>query len=212
MSQHRVINKRNLSDSAYVLCFERNGIVFKPGQHIYVGLNCNDNRPYSIYSGIQDDFIEILVKEVKGGNISQQLKSIQPGDYLCIDHPQGSFIIEGEEEKLPIWFIGTGTGISPFHSIVRSYPAINYKIIHGIRYAHEAYDREVYGTGKYLSCTSRETYGDFNGRVTEYLKSSSLYYPASYFLCGNYEMIDEVFDLLIARGIEKNQIKTEGYF
>ena len=212
MSQNKVINIRNLSDSAYILRFERNDIVFIPGQHIYVGLNGNDNRPYSIYSGLKDDYIEILVKVVDHGNISHKLRSIKPGEILNIDEPQGSFFIEPEEMNSPLWLIGTGTGISPFHCFVRSYPDLDYKIIHGIRYASEAYDRDVYGVEKYLCCTTREANNYFNGRVTEYLKREPLDERTFYFLCGNYDMIDEVYDLLVSRSINKKQIKTEGYF
>ena len=102
--------------------------------------------------------------------------------------------------------------LSPFPSFVRSYPDLNYRIIHGIRYSQETYKRESYRDGKYMCCITRHEKGDFYGRITEYLNNESLNKRAYYFLCGNYEMIDEVFDLLIARGIDKIQIKTEGYF
>jgi ferredoxin--NADP+ reductase len=212
MGRYKVISRRNLGNSAYVLCFERKDIFFVPGQHIYVGLDEDDNRPYSIYSGILDDFIEILVKEVDNGIISHKLKLIQAGEYVSIEKPQGSFTIEDKEIHTSVWLIGTGTGISPFHSFVRSYPVLNYKIIHGIRYFHEAYDRDAYDENRYMSCTSRETKGDFNGRVTEYLNKENINKQASYFLCGNYNMIDEVFDMLTSFGIDKMKIKTEGYF
>ena len=62
----------------------------------------------------------------------------------------------------------------PFTVFVRSYPDLNYKIIHGIRYAHEAYECEVYGDEKYICCTTRNIKGDFYGRITEYLKNEAL--------------------------------------
>lgn len=212
MSQLKVINRRTLSDSAYVLCFERNETIFVPGQHIYVGLDDNDNRPYSIYSGIQDNFLEILVKEVDNGNLSRKLKLIQIGEYLSIDQPHGSFTIDEDEKRAPLYLIGTGTGISPYRSFVRSYPLLNYKIIHGIRNIHEAYDRHEYDENRYICCTTGEPKGDFRGRITAFLNSETINKQAYYFLCGNYEMIDEVFDLLTALGIDKMKIKTEGYF
>lgn len=213
MDFHRIISRRDLSDSAYVLRFERNNLNFLPGQHINVGLNGDENRPYSIYSGLYDDYLEILIKEVKNGNISHKLKLTQPDDFVSVDQPHGFFTVDAEiNKKVPFWFIGTGTGISPFHSFIRSYPGLSYRIIHGIRYFSEAYDHDKYETGHYICCTSRDSDGDFNGRVTEYVKNADILKEAYFFLCGNYEMIDDVFNLLIDSGVHKLQIKSEGYF
>ncbi|NJM14595.1 MAG: hypothetical protein HC896_03735 [Bacteroidales bacterium] len=41
-------------------------------------------------------------------------------------------------------FLATGTGISPFHSIVNSLPGLNYKLLHGVRYINEGYDKADY--------------------------------------------------------------------
>jgi ferredoxin--NADP+ reductase/benzoate/toluate 1,2-dioxygenase reductase subunit len=186
---------------------------FIPGQHINVGLPGEDERPYSLYNGIADEHLEILVKEVLNGNISRKLKRVEPGEQITVDKPTGDFTIETErKELLPFWFISTGTGISPFHSFVRSYPDLNYRIIHGIRFGHESYERQSYSTGVYISCSSRDLNGDYNGRVTEYLKTVNIDPLAYYYMCGSYEMIDQVFDLLILKGTSKNQIKAEGYF
>lgn len=213
MNLHRATGTRHLCDSAYVLSFERDNVAFVPGQHLNVGLPGEDERPYSLYNGIDDEQLEILVKEVLNGNISKKLKRVQPGDLITIDEPNGDFTIEDERKKsLPFWFISTGTGISPFHSFVKSYPDLNYQVIHGIRFGHESYERQIYSAGNYLSCTSRDNKGDFNGRVTEYIKTIEADPTAYYYVCGNYEMIDQVYDLLISKGIRKNQIKTEGYF
>jgi ferredoxin/flavodoxin---NADP+ reductase len=212
MNLHKVTGIRNLSDSAYILRFERNNIRFVPGQHINVGLPDEDDRPYSIYNGIDDDHLEILVKEVINGYISKKLRHVEPGEFVSIDEPFGEFTIENEiKRQVPFWFIATGTGISPFHSFVLSYPGIRYRIIHGIRYWKESYEREAYKEGTYICCTTCDE-GDYNGRVTEYLEGSDLDGQAYYYVCGSYEMIDQVFDLLILKGVSKTQIQTEGYF
>ena len=213
MDLYRVLNIRELTDSTYVLRFERKNLIFIPGQHICVGMPGEENRPYSIYSGINDNYLEVLVKEVSRGNISRKLKFLKPGEFVSVDQPEGAFTIENERnEKTPFWFISTGTGISPFHSFVRSYPDLNFHVIHGVRYEYETYDRQTYQNGIYFSCTSRDTKGNFNGRITDYLKNSELCISAYYYLCGSYEMIDQIFDLLVSREIKMTQIKTEGYF
>jgi ferredoxin/flavodoxin---NADP+ reductase len=213
MEYHKVTEIRYISNTVFVLCFERKDIQFIPGQHLNVGLPGEEDRPYSIYSGYSEEHLEILVKEVEHGNISRKLKLVEPGDLITVDVPTGYFTIEEElKEKVPFWFIGTGTGISPFHCFVMSYKDLDYRIVHGIKAGDESFWRQDYEEGRYISCTSRDSNGDFSGRITEYLRIAELDSEASYLVCGGYEMIDQVFDLLISKGISKFRIKTEGYF
>ncbi len=212
MGLHKVISLREFIGSAYVLRFERNGMKFTPGQHLNVGLAGDEDRPYSIYSGLGDDYLEILIKEVVNGNVSGKLKLLSPGENISVGSPHGSFTLDPDKaQTTKIWLIATGTGISPYHSFVRSYPALNYQIIHGIRFYREAYDREVYNE-RYYCCVTGESAGNFYGRITNYLKNENLDTSAFFYLCGNYSMIDDVYDILIGKGIQESQIKSEGYF
>lgn len=212
MGLHKVISLREFSGSAYVLRFERNGMKFVPGQHLNVGLANDEDRPYSIYSGLADDYLEILIKEVVNGNVSGKLKLLCPGETISVGSPHGSFTIDPDKiQTTKIWLIATGTGISPYHSFVRSYPALNYQIIHGIRFYRESYDREVYNE-RYFCCVTGESAGNFYGRITNYLINENLDKSASFYLCGNYNMIDDVYDILCGKGIQESQIKSEGYF
>jgi len=212
MNLRKVISKRELAGSAYILRFEREGLVFNPGQHLTVGIVDDDDRPYSIYSGLNDDYIEVLIKEVSNGNISNKLKLLQPGDHVVVGSPHGSFTVDQDmlgTKKL--WLIATGTGISPFHSFVRSFPSLNYRIIHGIRLFKESYDKEVYGDN-YSCCVTGESTGHFQGRITEFLRHEIIDNSAFFYLCGNYNMIDDIYDLLASHNVTPDRIKTEGYF
>jgi len=112
MELHKVTEIRSISNSVYVLCFERKNIHFIPGQHINVGLPGEEERPYSIYSGYSEEHLEILVKEIVQGNISRKLKLVEPGDLITVDMPNGYFTIEEErKDEVPFWFIGTGKRI-----------------------------------------------------------------------------------------------------
>lgn len=198
-----------------MLRFDRNQMIFDAGQHITLGFpGDNQIREYSIYSYTSQSFLEVLVREVENGLVSRKLHQIKIGDTLQVEGPFGFFKLdENQLEKKKYLFIATGTGIAPFHSFVGSYPGLNYKILHGVRYANEAYERSFYPPERYLLCTSRDQQGDFFGRVTDYLSlhnevdSDTLVY-----LCGNYEMIYQVFNILTTKGINPDQIKTEVYF
>ena len=162
---------RFLTEKTFVLRLDRGNMQFKAGQHIIVGLEGElDQREYSVYSGEKDDYLEILVREIPEGNVSGQLKQCKPGQLLKVNGPFGSFGLESFDMfSRKLVFIASGTGISPFHSFVRSYPGIDYTLIHGVRYKNEAYESKDYDPGRYILCTSKESAGGHKGRVTRFL-------------------------------------------
>lgn len=211
---HEIILIRTLTESTFVLRFTRGDIEFRAGQRILAGRAGEmDQRDYSIYSGENDDFLEILVKEVSAGNVSLKLKQCKTGDLLQVNGPFGSFVPETFDilSKRFI-FIATGTGISPFHSIKRSCPGIDYTIIHGVRYSDEAYERNEYESDRYILCTSREVTDGRKGRVTDFLSSFRVLPEMLFYLCGNGAMIYDVSHLLGRRGIPPENIRSEIYF
>ncbi|HLP73780.1 MAG TPA: FAD-binding oxidoreductase [Bacteroidales bacterium] len=211
---HKIIQVRTLTESTFVLRFTRGEIIFRAGQRILAGpAGEMDQRDYSIYSGENDDYLEILLKEIPFGNVSVRLRYCKPGDLLQVNGPFGSFVPEAYDLlSRKFIFIATGTGISPFHSIIRSYPGIDYTIIHGIRYRDEAYERREYETKRYIICTSREAAEGRKGRVTDFLPSFRISPEMLFFLCGNSSMIYDVSHLLKNRGIPPGNILSEIYF
>ena len=132
----KVLEKRLVGPGTWVLRFERRGMVFKPGQHLSVSPpSSRDFREYSVYSGQDDDFLEILIKVVQGGKVSKQLAACEPGELLTVWGPIGFFTLPDNYPKHPLVFIATGTGISPFHSFVASHKLQNldYTLVHGIK-------------------------------------------------------------------------------
>ena len=211
---YKVRKVRELNKSAYVLQFDRKNIDYIPGQHITVGLPHDSQvREYSVYSYPEQDFLEILVKEVVDGHVSPRLKRCKPGDLLEVDGPFGFFTIDEDNiENNTFLFIATGTGIAPFHSMTGHYKNLNYKLLHGITSAGEAYEKEFYKNENHILCTSRTNDGNFHGRVTDYLAQHPVDLDTLVYLCGNCDMIYDVYDLLTSRGMPSEQIKTEVYF
>jgi len=204
---------RILTPSTYVLRFSRNEIAFKPGQHLVVGLPGSDKlREYSIYSGTEDPFLEVLIKEVDDGVVSKALKNIGRGDRLEVKGPYGFFMDDAPSAKHPLLFIASGTGIAPFRSYVRSFPQSGFRIIHGIRHMEEAYDMNDFPRERLHLCTSRDPEGDFEGRLTDYLKEVNLDREERVYLCGNSQMIYDAMEILNERGIPQRQMFTEVYF
>ncbi len=214
MNSHQVISLRNLTPSTYIIRLEKKDFTFKTGQYITLGYSGSiDRREYSIYSAEQDDYIEVLIKEVEDGLLSKKLKRCKPGDKLDIDGAFGHFSLKADEVKnKKFLFISTGTGISPIHSFIHTYPEIDYTLLHGIRHKEEAYESESYDSNRYILCTSGEDTGDFNGRVTEYLLKNPVSPDTICYLCGNCHMIYEAYDILEKQGIKLGPIHTEVYF
>ena len=216
VAEHRVQAIRRLSPSAYLLRLERGELAFEPGQYVTLGLpGSTARREYSIYSGSGDPFLEVLIKQVEGGTVSHQLARLAPGAALEVDGPFGYFLIPEAVRGRPLLFVASGTGIAPFHCFVRSYPGLDYRLLHGVRTASETYDRHCYPRDRYLACLSREaaaTAAGFAGRVTAYLRAHPAIPGTLCYLCGNSEMIFEAFDILKAAGIPGTDLFAEVYF
>ncbi len=204
---------RDLTPSTYILRFDRNNMKFKAGQHITLGLPGNNQlREYSIYSTEYDPFLEVLIKEVDDGMVSKSLHKCNPGYYLNVEGPFGFFTPDEDKINRKYLFVATGTGIAPFHSIAGSYCPFDYMLLHGVRTFDEAYENSFYAKERYLLCTSRDNKGQFNGRVTDYIRKNPVSSETIVYLCGNCEMIYEVYDILMSQHFPPDQIKTEVYF
>lgn len=211
----KVLDVILLDESTFVLRLERNGFQFKAGQYLVLSVPGERKaREYSIYSSEQDPYIELLIKEVNPGDVSKELRYIKKGSVLQISGPFGFFVLDERAltQRKPVVFVATGTGISPFHSIVTSNPSIDYRIVHGIRNGNETFGKTDYLLSAYTSCTTRDSTGDFHGRVTDFLDQNEVNAEALYYLCGNSAMVDQVIDLLEMKGLPAENIKTEIFF
>lgn len=211
---YQIIDNRHLTGSTFLLRMERKDLIFSAGQYIIVGLKDSlQHREYSIYSGEQDNYLEILIREIPGGDISPRLKTCRTGQYLEVRGPFGYMKLDNE--KLPTHkfvFVASGTGIAPFHSFVTSYPWIDYKLLHGVKFKSEAYDHSDYDPERYVLCTSRERNGNYQGYVTGYLDNMDIDPSAFYYVCGNSSMIYNVYNILGKKGISSKNIFSEVYF
>ena len=213
---HRTIHVRALSPSAFILRFTREALLFQPGQWINVGIaGSREQREYSIYSGIAEDFLEVLVKEIPDGIVSRALRRCAPGDPLEVEGPNGAFtLVEGTRDPSRFLFCATGTGISPFHCFTRSKSNLDYQLLHGVRTGVETYEHAAYDDMRLIPCISRGvgagTY--YRGRLTSYLKQKPVSPDAYCYLCGNSDMIYEAYSILKRYGITRSRIYAEVYF
>jgi ferredoxin--NADP+ reductase len=212
----------------------------KPGQYINVGVMSEEGkrikRSYSMASPASNQ-IELFIVHVEGGLCTSQLFNLKVGDELqYMPRPMGRFTLDRVPEGHTLWLIGSGTGLSPYISMLRS-PEVwdrfeHVVLIHGVRYLTDlAYADELnalmqHRSLSYISCVSREDGGDFHGRITTMFENGQLEQQvgrsvsadkSQVMLCGHPQLVHDLKTHFIQRGLEPNrklngQITEEMYW
>ncbi|TCO09885.1 ferredoxin--NADP reductase [Natronoflexus pectinivorans] len=208
-----VLGKKEIADGVFTIETEKK-FSFIPGQVIALALNPEDEpRLYSIASGNEGKTLRILFDINPEGQLTPALSKCRIGDTVFVSEPFGKFI--GTQEQA--FWIATGTGIAPFISMLESGLAINKTLLHGARYISQFYFADKFEEAMHKNylrfCTAEENNMVIHGRLTDYLKKQETLSPKiKYYLCGSAEMVVEVRDILINKGIPFNNIVAEIYF
>jgi ferredoxin/flavodoxin---NADP+ reductase len=209
----KVVDNKEISSGVFLLSLERK-FTFEPGQVVGIHFKPSaEARLYSIASGTEDKYIKILFDIKPEGLLTPVLAKCRPGDNLFITTPFGWFTCTEKEA----WWIASGTGIAPFASMFYSGLGVNKTLIHGGRTADSFYFGNDFSGAlkeRYIRCCSGEKKeGLYHGRLTAWL-SEQEDLPSSriFYLCGRAEMVVEVRDILISKGISYKNILSEIYF
>lgn len=200
-----------------------NELKFIPGQLVQLVANPGEEdtfaRNYSLASWPQGtNQFELIITELPGGKMSNHLfHEAKIGTEFLYRGPMGIFTLTPEVETRPIFFVSTGSGISPFRSMAgwlaeRNIQFHNIKLFFGTRTENDLLYREeleeiqeMVPNFEYIPTLSRETVpGIATGYVHEhYLKliDEMDVKPLVYF-CGWNRMIEEGRRHLAERGFE----------
>jgi ferredoxin-NADP reductase len=144
----RLVAAQRLTPSVRELVFERTdgaAFQFDPGQWVNLVLPLPEGeikRAYSIASApvAGSPRFELAVTHVEGGPGSQYLHRMNEGETLRAIGPQGLFT-RGKDAPLPSLFIATGTGVTPFRSMIQAALASGEKaplwLLFGARYEED---------------------------------------------------------------------------
>jgi ferredoxin--NADP+ reductase len=202
----------DLGNGAYVFYFKR-FFNFTTGQVVAISIQKQDPpRLYSIASGEKENELAILFKVKPDGFLTPRLAQKKAGDSIFVSHAFGAFYGTAD----PDYWIAAGTGIAPFRSMLKSGLAENKTLIFGGRTEESFYFHQEFKDQDglhYIPCSSVMTKdGFYAGRLTEYLKTTEMKTDRNYFVCGSSEMVVQVRDILIGKGVEYDQIIAEIYF
>lgn len=201
-----------LDEDVYVFYFKR-FFEFITGQVVAISLiEKEPPRLYSICSGEQENEVAILFKVKPDGFLTPRLAKINIGDEIFVSKSFGAFYGTQSDD----YWIAAGTGIAPFVSMLKSGLSKNKTLIQGGRGERSFYYSELFDKQedfKYVKCSSVINNDSFyQGRLTKYLKEEKLDISKSFFVCGSSEMVVQVRDILISRGVDYDKIIAEIYF
>lgn len=233
--QGRVVENRAWTDVLFSLRVEAPRLAFAAGQFVRIALDIGGERiarPFSFVNPPEDPVLEFFGVVVPEGPLSPHLARLQPGDPLYIaDNPAGWLIVSEVPPAEDLWLVATGTGISPFLSILRTEaPWQRHRrviLVQGVRHAEElVYAEMLEGIGRQrgdrfvqVKFTSRgKSAGALEGRIPAAVADGRLEAAAApispersqFMLCGNPQMLRDMADALVARGLKKHRRRSPG--
>jgi ferredoxin-NADP reductase len=193
---------------------------FIPGQFITLHISTPEKvlrRSYSIANSTHEasDNIEFAASYVLEGAASDFLFTMQVGDTVTVTGPFGRLVLRDEQPARYI-FVATGTGVTPYRTMLseleqrfKQHPCFKVILLFGVRQPEDLLYRDEFTTfaQKNPWFTFRAYYSRFKSKMllpyehTGYvLNAFSEIDPNPkhdiIYLCGNPNMVDEVFSLL----------------
>ncbi len=211
---HVTVNSLQIiGNEVYVLRFNR-AKDFLPGQVVAISTDLVlAPRLYSLCSGPEEAEAAVLFTEKTNGMLTPKLAKLKKGDSFWVSAPFGAFL--GDEN--PAWWIASGTGVAPFRSMMKAGLGISKRLIHGGRTLDSFYFSDdflpIFGTDYIRCCSQESAEGIYAGRLTQWLRDQEkLPGNCMFYLCGSAEMVVEVRDILVLKGVTIERIMSEIYF
>ncbi|MFT5121742.1 MAG: ferredoxin--NADP+ reductase [Kiritimatiellia bacterium] len=219
MTEHQLLPVQEIrwhGDGIYELRLDRQQIAFTPGDCFALFAEDQEaSRPYSVASGADDPFLAFIIRRMPGGEVSDFLAGLQPGDLVKVSPPFGWFRPGQANPGTPFVFIATGTGISPFMCHFRSrpdHPPVS--LLYGVREVADAVELDWLqrACDVKLAVSREQGNGHHHGRVTDLLPGIALLPQTQFYLCGLDAMIDDATVWLEGQGVELSRIHRECFF
>ena len=197
---------------------------FRAGQFCTLTILAGDLKRVKSYSILSEPskkgVIELCIKLVDGGFASEVFKHTKKGDAFEVKGPFGNFVFGSDAPVDEHWFIGTGTGVVPFYSMLFEHlphsTGKKFTLVAGYRKQenllfHDEFISlsQKYPNFTYMPTLSQETWDGARGRVQAHLNVDVA--GKRFYICGLKEMVMETRDFLIAKGADSKHIEFERY-
>jgi len=216
---HKVIKIIPYGSANFILRVEKKNIKFNPGQFFSIGVpEIPINREYSVSSGVDDDYLDFLIREISDGVLSNKLKKLKINDNIKILGPFGEFYLKEFSINKKYNFFASGSGLAPFLSIIHSFKDLKFNIFHGVRLSEDIYTlSELKNYNVFISKYAGEKNNFikiYNGRITSNFEiiKKHINLDDLFFICGNSFMINDIYDFLKKNEINANNIYSELFF
>ncbi|MGB9635358.1 MAG: ferredoxin--NADP reductase [Candidatus Micrarchaeia archaeon] len=180
------------------------------------------SRAYSLASQPSSKNIEIIFRVV--GVFTGYLNTLKEGDTITMTGPFGHISLSNVRSSKVV-FIATGTGVSPFISIIRDMHEKGMcgkfekiVLIYGTRYRNMIvhfddfveHSKECKNFNFVPVLSKEENWNGKKGHVQDVL-NEFIYEDAEYFICGLPLMTEDVVKILGQKGISMNKIHLERF-
>lgn len=204
----------------------------RPGQHVDVRLTAEDGyqaqRSYSIASAPEDDHLVLTVERLENGEVSPYLvDELRPGDELELRGPVGGYFVWEASLGGPLFFIGGGSGVVPFRSMLRHHRAIHSTVPVRLLYSARSlpaliYREELMRIAAYdeidlnvtLTREQPDGWRGYRGRIDQDLIDEVGWPPSErplVYVCGPTAFVETAASALVALSHEPDRIRTERF-
>lgn len=203
-------------------------VPFEAGQYASFKVSEHgDRRSYSICSSPEKAHgFELMVDNTPNGLGVRYLDSMQLGQTADVLAPMGVFTIADDPTEEQLMLIATGSGVTPFRSMVldllqEKQDQREIWLYWGLRHLEDLFWQdefqelsEMFPNFHFHPVISQPTpeWPLCRGRVTDCLAVHALPPKAGYYLCGNQAMIKEVMAFLPTKGVEPQHIHHEKFY
>jgi ferredoxin-NADP reductase len=192
-----------------------------PGQHYDVRLTAPDGyhaqRSYSVASSPLDEGeIELTIDRLADGEVSPYFHDVVvEGDQVEVRGPFTSYFVWRGES--PVLLVGGGSGVVPLMAILRhrrrTMPELRMRLVYSVRSAEDVIYADELADDALLTFTRERPDGwaGHTGHIDPSLIAEAAIDPGIAFVCGSDGFVETASDLLLERGFEPGQIRTERF-
>jgi ferredoxin/flavodoxin---NADP+ reductase len=250
INKERVLEVEHFTDRLFRIKLTRDkSLRFRDGEFLMIGLDhfsekLQKNKPimraYSVISPSHQETLEFYSIKVQDGPLTSKLQHIQVGDEVLVNTKSvGTLVTTNVKNGRTLYMMSTGTGISPFLSLVRGFDIYdnydNVVLLHGVRnvtdlsfddYLNNLNEDEIYkeitqGKFKYYPTVTREEF-KHEGRVTDAMYSGKVQEALGLeefdkekdrvMICGSMEMNLELQEYFEGLGLVEGTMKEAGEY